>query len=73
MLVSRITTGVLSARLVGDQVHKGPDLRVGGSDVNGWEYPSRTVVVDGRLWVLTDSSLRAVDLTTLEEQASVRL
>ena len=66
-------TGVLSARLVGDQVHKGPDLRVGGSDVNGWEYPSRTVVVDGRLWVLTDSSLRAVDLTTLEEQASIRL
>ncbi|WP_181010046.1 beta-propeller domain-containing protein [Ornithinimicrobium sufpigmenti] len=66
-------TGVTSARLIGDQVHKGPELRVGGSDATGWEYASRTLVIDGLLWVLTDSTLRAVDLTTLEEHATVRL
>ncbi|WP_192498616.1 beta-propeller domain-containing protein [Ornithinimicrobium pratense] len=66
-------TGVVSAQVQGAQVLRGPDLRVGGSDDTSWEYALRTIVVDEQLWVLGESTLRAVDLATLEELARVSL
>ena len=70
--------GVVSATIGQDVVDRGPRLRLGGSDGDGdisggWDHARRTLVVGDQLWVLGDSSLRAFDLTTLAEQARVRL
>lgn len=66
-------TGVTSATLAGRSLAHGPSLQLGGGDSGTWDYPRRSLVVGDRLWVLGESSLRAVDLQTFEEQARVNL
>lgn len=66
-------SGVTSARLDGQELARGPELRLGGSGDTLWDSARRTLVVGDQLWVLGENTLRAADLTTLEEQARITL
>ncbi|WP_130011340.1 beta-propeller domain-containing protein [Serinicoccus sediminis] len=72
-------TGVVSAGVDVDEqsLSQGPRLQLGG-DGDGasdgtWDYPRRTLVIDDRLWVLGENSLRVADLATLEPVGVVDL